>query len=363
MLTIGIISQTLLYLCFSLTIGSFVLYLIPSTHRPDIMVPKGILMIATGGIAIFSFFPVLQLILFLSPDIGFAQTFLSVLFTFEVGQSWVFTFIVANLLYIFVIWFDYQNKAKYSWIGLIFTFFLILALGWSSHASSYDQVKGFLTHTSHFTAVTIWVGILIVVSWFSKSNSNWLKFLKWFTPIALFCFIITILTGLILMTFVVEFKDYSNSWMIPYGQSLLIKHILIIPLMVYIVINSILVKKKIKKDITFNPTPWVRVESIVLLLIFSATAALGQQSPPHETTIVEGVLSKLFTILYQGEFQPDMNVQLVLNLTSFSFFLLAILFLVLSIFSFIKRVPTILSFLMNMLSVICFYLALILSIK
>ena len=122
-------------------------------------------------------------------------------------------------------------------------FILIQAFGWSSHASSYDQVKGFYNHSAHFTAVSVWAGILFVVSWFSKNHSNWLNFLKWFTPVAIVCFISTIMTGFILMTFAVEFKDYPNSWMLPYGQALLIKHLLIIPLMIYAMINSILIKR------------------------------------------------------------------------------------------------------------------------
>ena len=52
------------------------------------------------------------------------------------------------------------------------------------------------------------------------------------------------------MTLVVDLKDYPDSWMIPYGQALLIKHLLIIPLLVYVLINSILMKKKLKKDLT-----------------------------------------------------------------------------------------------------------------
>lgn len=60
-------------------------------------------MIATGGITIFSFFPVLKLILYLYYDIGLAQTFDSVLFTFEVGKAWVFTYILSNLLFVFVL--------------------------------------------------------------------------------------------------------------------------------------------------------------------------------------------------------------------------------------------------------------------
>ncbi len=138
MLLIGTISQALLYLCFAILIGSFLLYLLPDTNRPCINVPKGVLMMATGVISIFSFFPVLQLILYLSPDIGFAQTLQSVLFTFEVGKAWIFTCILSNILFIFVIWFDYRKRALYAYIGIAFIFNLILALGWPSHASSYN---------------------------------------------------------------------------------------------------------------------------------------------------------------------------------------------------------------------------------
>ncbi|MFZ0446317.1 MAG: hypothetical protein WAM95_17125 [Bacillus sp. (in: firmicutes)] len=66
---IGIISEPLLYLCFSIIIGSFLLSIVPSTYRPDFNVPKGVLMAATAGIAIFSFVPVLQIILYLYQDI------------------------------------------------------------------------------------------------------------------------------------------------------------------------------------------------------------------------------------------------------------------------------------------------------
>ncbi|MCQ6276074.1 CopD family protein [Bacillus sp. V3B] len=363
MLIMGIISQALLYLCFALSLGSFLLYLVPNTHRPDIHVPKGALMMAIGGITLFSFFPVLQLILYLSPDIGFAQTWQSVLFTFEVGKSWIFTCILSNLLFIFVIWFDYQKKALYAYIGMASIFILILSLGWSSHASSYDQVWGFFSHTAHFTAVSVWVGILFVVSWFSKNHSNWSNFLNWFSPVAIVCFVSTIITGLILMNFVVEFEDYPNSWMLPYGQALLIKHLLIIPLLVYAMINSLFIKKTLMRNSNFNPKPWTRIESIIILLIFSATAALGQQSPPHETTATSIGVSKLFTMFYKGQFQPEMTVQLDLHSTSISLIVLAVLFFALMIISFIKKTPTIVSFLMSVLLVVCVYLSLILSIN
>ena len=254
--------------------GSFFLYLVPEAYRPTIHVKKGILMIAASGIAIFSFIPVLQLIFYIYHGMGFLQAFQSVLFTFEVGKAWILTFILSSLLFIFIVWFDYTIKRLYSWIGLILSIMLILAFAWSSHASTLDPTIGFLTDAAHFGAVSIWVGIVFIVSWFSKDHKNWQLFLKWFTPVAIACFSLTVATGLVLMTLIIDFKEYSDAWMIPYGQSLLIKHLLIIPLLGYVFINSILVRKRLKKDLTFDPRPWTKVESIIILLIFSATSAL-----------------------------------------------------------------------------------------
>lgn len=364
MLLVGIISEVLLYLCFSFIIGSFLLYIVSDSYRPDIHIPKGAVMLAVAGIAFFSFIPVLQLVLHVYQDIGLSQTVQSVLFTFEVGKGWIFTYILANLLFIFVVWFDYRKKPLYSYIGLAFALCLIFALAWSGHASSLVKWQGFFAHTFHFIAVTLWVGILVVVSWFSKNHANWLNFLKWYTPAAVVCFVATIVTGLALMTFVVDYKDYTNTWVLPYGQSLLIKHLLIIPLLVYAVINSLLIRKKLKKDMAFNPKPWSKMESIVILLIFSATAALGQESPPHNllSTLQSEGASKLFTLLYQGTYQPGMSVFLAFNATSITLLILALLFMAISVFSFIKRAPAIFSFFMSVLFVLSGYLSLMLSI-
>ena len=197
MIVLFTITQALLYLCFALFLwGAFSYILYQTLTDQDINVPKGALMFAAGGIAIFSFLPVLQLIFHLSPDIGLTQTWQSVLLTFEVGKAWIFTYILSTMIFIFIIWFDYLKRALYAYLGIAFTFILILALGWASHASSYDRVWGFISHTAHLTVVSVWIGILIVVSWFSKDHSNWLNFFKWFTPVAIICFVITIITGL-----------------------------------------------------------------------------------------------------------------------------------------------------------------------
>ncbi|MBT2669157.1 CopD family protein [Bacillus sp. ISL-4] len=365
MFMIGIISEPLLYLCFSLLLGRFILRLVPSTYRPDFNVPKGVLMLATAGIAIFSFIPVLQVILYLYQDIGFKQTLKSVLFTFEVGKAWIFTCFLSNLLFIYIVWFDYRKNQLYAYIGIVITFILILALGWSSHASSIERWKGFLVHTIHFLAVTIWVGILFVVSWASKSHLNWMKFLKWFTPVALICFLITVISGLFLMTVVIDYKDYANSWILPYGQALLIKHLLIAPLLAYVLINSILIRKKLKNNDNYNPRPWTKAESLIVFLIFSATAALGQQEPPHdiETTIAASGVSRLFDLLYQGNITGNLVIVFGFEFNSVMLLLLALSFLGLTILSYVKRAPILLGFSMSVLFVVATYLSLMVSIR
>jgi putative copper export protein len=365
MIIVTILSETFLYLCFSLLIGAFGISIVPQSYKPEIRIRKGLLMSATGGIAIFSFVPVLSLILHLYHDFGFFNTLQSVLYTFEVGKAWIFTFILANFLFIYIVWVDYRKKPIYALIGLIFTFLLLLALGWSSHASSLDQWKGFLIHTTHFTAVSVWVGVLIVVSWFSSHPSNWIPFLRWFRPLAMICFIATILSGLALMSFVVDWKDYPTSWSISYGQTLLFKHLLIIPLMAYAFINSFLVRKRLLLDTSYNPIRWTRAESIVILAIFSITAALGQQSPPHEIAFMiktEGV-SPLFSTIFRGNIDPELVVHFSVNGMSLAFFTLSVLFLAMIIFSFMKKVPAIVSLFMCFLFVLSGYLALVLSLQ
>ncbi|WP_062352294.1 copper resistance D family protein [Bacillus kwashiorkori] len=365
MFIIGFISEPLLYLCFSILMGSLILRIVPSTHRPDFNVQKRILMAATAGIAILSFIPVLQVILYLYQDVGFAKTFILVLFTFEVGKSWIFTYLISNVLFIYIIWFDYRKRSLYAYIGLAITFLLILALGWSSHASSIQQLKGFIVHTIHFLAVTSWVGILIVVGWTSKNYSNWMKFLKWFTPFALLCFITTVVSGLSLMNVVIDYKDYTNSWMLPYGQSLLIKHLLIIPLIVYAFINSILIRKRIKNDDYFNPIPWIKVESLIIFLIFSATGVLGQQEPPHDIqqTLTASGLSKLFDLFYQGHIVHDSQLVIHLGINSLLLLALTLCFIGLTIAAYMKKAPILFGFMMSIFTVVSLYLSLITAIQ
>lgn len=351
------VTQALLYICYSIIMGSFLLNLVPNNYKPLIYLPRKILLISLGGIVIFSFIPVLPLILHLNSLLGFTDAVNSVLLTFQIGKSWLFTFVVSLTFVPFLVFFN-NRKTIQNIVGILFTLILISAVGWSSHASSLNPVKGFLSDSTHLTAVSVWVGILFIISWFSKDESNWLPFLKWFTPVAISCLVITAISGIVLMTFVIDFNNYYNSWMIPYGQSLLIKHILIIPLLVYAFINGFFIKRRLNKEENFNPKPWARIESIIILFVFTATSALSQQSPPKETAITEESVSPIFKVFHQGEVELGVNLQVGISLISILFLLLTLVFLILTVVFYFNKKSSYLSLVLGILSLVSIYLSL-----
>lgn len=363
MVIAGLFSEAFLYLCFSLLLGSFIITLVPETARPEIKIPKAVLLAATLGIAIFSFLPVLKIVLYLYKDLGLGYTIQSVLTNFEVGKSWITTGVISLILFIYLIPINIERKPLFALNGLIFTLILIAALGWSSHASSLSKWTGFMIHSAHFLAVTTWVGLLLIVSWFSRNHENWQRFLKWFSPVAIVCFLITAVTGISLMTFHMELSEYVNVTAISYGQTLLIKHIAIIPLLVFAFINSFIIRKRLLNDPAFNPIPWAKLESIVIFIIFSITGALGQASPPHElsTMVIAEGASKLFSFFHPGEIAFPLEFSP--GFASVSLFVMALFFLALLLFTFIKKAPKILALLMSLLFILTGYIAFMLGIS
>ncbi|MGG3468349.1 CopD family protein [Neobacillus pocheonensis] len=362
MFIINVLSEALLYLCFSVLLGTFILHLVPIAFRPEIKVPKGILLTAAIGVALLSFVPVLKIILYLYKDLGIGLTIQSVLTNFEIGKSWIRTGVISFILFIFLLPIKLERRKIFSITGLVFTIALIAALGWSSHASSLSRWPGFFTHTAHFLAVSIWIGILVVVSWFSTNHENWLRFLKWFSPLALTCLLMIIVTGICLMSFVMDLSDYADTWPLSYGQALLVKHLAIVPLLAFAFINSVLIRKKLTIGVPYNPIPWTKLESIVVLIIFAITGALGQESPPHDiekTVKVEGV-SKSFNLFHQSDTIYPLHFSP--GIVSIVLLLLALFFLALLLLTFIKKAPKVLSLVMSLLFIVTGYIALMMSV-
>lgn len=358
MQTLVIISQTLLYLCFSVLMGSFLVRLVPSTYRPAITSSRRLLAICSIGIPLFAFIPVLQVILYLTPRLGIMESSLSVLTSFTIGKAWGWTFVLTVGLLVMIVLVKELESTVFNISGAALTSLLIVTIGWSSHASSADPLAGFIGDTIHLLAVSVWTGILVIISWRSANTANWRSFLTWFTPVAIFCFAAVTISGLLLMNVLID--GYIASWVSSYGQGLLIKHLFIIPLLFYAGINGIWIKRKLKNDQGFNPKPWARLESVIVFIIFAITAAFSQFSPPSGR--IDEDPSSLFLLVYGGDILPDASVQLTWSALGILLLLLAAACIALIIMAFVKQAPRFMALLLSCVLILCLYLALMTSV-
>jgi copper resistance protein D len=317
------------YVLFSILVGHVVLQFIPETKKPKIQISKPVLLLCPLGIILFSFAPLLQLILFFNGSDGFLAAALTVLSDYEIGRAWMFICCLSILLWI-TIYVDGSRFFRAQWLLL-----MIFAIGNASHVASVDFLPGVLSHSIHFLVVTLWVGVLLLVGWFSNNSENWSSFLRWFTPLAMGCFLVIVITGFMLMFVVVDREQYLNSWLVPYGRMLLIKHISIIPVLAFAFLNGFLSRKTVKFP-SFDPRPWIKAESVILLLVFFCTGIMGTLSPPYEVdftqtaavdpTWVDWLLAKNTLVFGQVEFAPTLFSALLI--------IVSLLFLVLILISY-----------------------------
>ncbi|MGG4146955.1 CopD family protein [Paenibacillus algorifonticola] len=312
------LSETLLYVCFALLMGAFTLRLVPEGKRPQVIVPDRLLLACALAIPVLSFVPLDQTARTFAADfeLSYGQMMKSLLLDAVAGKALIWTLLSSLGLSILLGMKSFRQDRHMPKVGLFITLLLAVWLGYASHASSLYGLKGIVIHSAHFIAVTIWLGIVITTSWFSKDENHWEAFLSWFSTLAFGCFFVTISAGITLMTFTTP--EYVNAWMLPYGQMLLIKHLLLLPLLLLAYSNSFGYKNKLKHNAAFRPLLWFKAESIVALLIFIATSVLGQQAPPHEVkeTLQITAPSSLFTTIYKGSFSPDITLHFSLGLDS-----------------------------------------------
>lgn len=358
------LSESLLYLCFSIMMGVFIIQFIPERFKPDIQVSKRVVQLAILGVVLFSVAPVIRIILFLYEDIGLIMTIQNVLGGFEVGKAWNFTVILSIFFYLFVSIFPVLKKRLLSAISLVFTLALIVALGWASHSASLTVYSGFIFHTLHFLAVTVWIGILLTVGWFSKNQNNWLRFLQWYTPVAASCFLIIAGSGIYMMTLVIDVNEYMDAWMVSYGQALLMKHLSIIPVLFFAFMNGFWMKRKLRRQEPINPLPWLKLESVLLFITFVLTGILGQQEPPHsiKITLSGNGPSPIFDYFYSGIIEPAMHLEFGYSTISILFLTAAVWFLSMIVYCFRKGTSAAATFLMGLFCAISIYFGLMSSI-
>ena len=351
------ITEYATYMLFSYLVGYIFLQFIPQSSKPVIRVSKQSLLLSVLGIIVLSFLPVVQIISFFSEDGLFSLTAYSILTEFQVGIAWLYGSFFAVLLWMTI----YVEGSKY--LQAFFMIIMIMSVGYASHASTLDAVPGLLSHSVHFLTITVWFGVLLHVGWLTNTKENWHSFLRWFTPLSIGLVVLLTITGFSLMLFVVEPRDYVNSWVLTYGQMLLLKHISIIPILAFGFINGFL-SRKTKQDEQFNPIKWVQAESLILMIVFFITGVLGTLPPPHQvnaTFLQEGPAFWVEPLLGLN-IEAPFNVQFDLALQSILLFIIAILFISMMIVSFYKKISPMIALSFGIAFVISAYLGLMFSI-
>lgn len=350
MMALTIFSQFLIYICLALLMGSFILYCIPETLRPKIDISAKWLIVSAVILPFATFVPNIQLLTILTPQFGFTESAGMLLMKFKVGHSWLavigFTLILLILIRQFI-----KKPSKLLAVMAIFILIAIMAaIGYISHAGSMTGIVGSVLDFVHLLAVSVWLGILMLMSFFSKDAQNWEAFLKWFSPVALVAFTAVALTGVLMTDTIVP--GYITSWSGNYGQFLFIKHVLLVPLTVIILANSLLIKLKMNKPL-FEPRTWVRIETVLLVLILFITALYSEQQPP---SFYVQEISPFFELFYRSSIEAGMRGYFQMTGVGLGFFLLTALFIGLVIVSYMKQLPVIVSAAMTFALTLCFYM-------
>ena len=357
------ISQALLYVCLSILLGTFVLNVVPGKFRPAFFVPPKWLMISSAAIPLLTFVPVLYIIFYISPRLGFMRAFEVVITQYTIGNAWSFTFLLSSFLIFVMILAHRANKlsrVSINVLSIFLTLGVIVTIAWASHASAVNMTLGIISDSIHLVAVCVWVGVVLIVAWFSTNTENWANFLSWFSLVAISCLGATAISGFLLLDVLVV--DYVDSWIVSYGQGLFIKHLFILPLLFYAAINGLFVKFKISKDSTYNPLRGVKVESIILLSIFTLTALFTQSSPPHGSFVNEEAISPLFNLFHDVTSSNINDLKFVSNGVAIAFVFSSMVLLVLNLFAYIKKAPVWLLYLFVVLLISCIYITFMLSV-
>jgi copper transport protein len=352
MMLLTIISQFILYVSLSLLMGTLILKLIPDALRPSFSIKAPWLYASTIALPIASFVPNIQLLRILAPQFGFLDSLSTVLFKYKVGNAWVAVVILAVLLY-FIVSISIKHEKKLASVaGIFLVIAIIFAIAYVSHASTMSAIAGVAFDFIHLLAVSIWLGILLMISFFSTNANNWDAFLKWFSPTALVAFASIALSGVLLTDAIVP--AYVTGWASDYGQWLFIKHVLLLPLTFIIVGNGVLIKLKIQKPL-FEPRTWVKIEAGLLIAIIAITAIFSEQQPP--LSVVQGDnISAVFQFFYGKSIEAGMTAYFQMTGFGLMFFLLTALFIALLIVSYLKETSPIISVSMAIAMALCFYM-------
>ncbi|WP_088071239.1 copper resistance D family protein [Gottfriedia luciferensis] len=352
------LTEFISYVLYSILAGKFILDFVPTSKKPTLSISKKTVSWIIIGALFFSLFPVLRVILFFLDDINLKLAIYTVFIKTAIGNAWIYSALFAIMLGI-NIFSDGKKFFNFFWFLL-----MILSIGYAGHITSMNFWLGLIFQSSHLLMVSIWSGVLFHVAWLAKDTKNYTNFLRWFTPLAIICVIVIFSSGTVLMLEVVKLKDYTNAWLLPYGQMLLLKHISIIPVLFFAFFNSILIKKT-ADNTSNNIRKWLKAEYIMITFVFFFTAIMGTQSPPHHINLTlknEGS-SKWIEFLMGIDIVSPMRIAFTFTLEGTLLMSMSIIFLVLLVISFIKKTKIILPIGFGICFVIALYLGLMSNVS
>ncbi len=370
-----IITECLIYICFSLLTGGLLFATLSPNHKPDSPYSKGLLLWSTGGIGVLSFFPVLSVILSLSKDLGIWLSFKGVMTSFVIGKAWLILLAIALLLFLLIYFNPIDQDPILSKLSLILSILLIGIYAKSGHAASLSPIWGFVGHFVHLLGVSLWGGCLLIAAWRSKSDRNWLGFLRWFSPFAILSILLIIAAGFLTMVIDISpsldqsipgaFHNYQYGLVGNYTQALLIKHLLLIPLILLAFFNGFYTRYQMKKGKPIDALKWARLESVMLIGIFIVTAFMGQQTPPHDVSQLLHFNGEnaLFHVLYGQTVPQTFRATLQFGMISVVFIGFCILFLILVSMGIVRRLSAWMVGLLSAGYLISAYLAIMLAIQ
>lgn len=316
MMILVTLTESLLYISYALVIGGLFLLSLPEQKKPPMSIPQWLLPTSLLSICLFGLGPVIQVWYSIPIEAKSSISIWGFLAGNTQGQSWLAIVFGVILLLLFLWMNDIRSSRPTAFLGLVWSMFILLSYTWASHVASFDTL-GLWATFFHFLAVSIWFGILLYVAWFGSTFERWNSFLRWYTPVSIACMITIFLAGLILMQYIAP--EYWNSWLLPYGEALLIKHLLFALILSFAIVNAFWLRKK-------GSFSWLRAETLTVALILIVTGWMGQQEPPHEvlTTLEYVPVSPLFEAVTAQDWNPLKEV--TLSWTSSSMLLAAISF-------------------------------------
>lgn len=352
-----------LYICLALAVSLSVARFIPSGRLPDLRIPRGLEQTVVGGVIVFACFSLFDLTAQVAGqfDISYVNAFIQVLYGTMQGKGWL------GLLVCGAIWYGADAfmpaRPRHATMLIASLGFIVLTeISTYTHSASLSFAEA-AARSLHLLAVSVWLGFLFLAGWFARARSSWRSFLGWLFPLATGCIIVVAATGAVLA------NASSNDWLaamtLDYGQALLIKHLVVMPLLVFALVDGLVLRRKIANMPDLDPRGWFKAESIVALAAFTVTALLSRQALPLDVgqTLRYTPPSRWFLPWYDGVVTPDIQLTLVFDPLVVVLAAAAVLCLCMIPFGFRKRVRISIGLCASLLFVVLGYLAFMSAIR